>query len=101
MPSRRFGAAPPKAKTPPKVLNETNPLALSFTSMPFWLLPEITLPSGITPPTWVFCDVPETSRPSPPLATIVRVVGPGTHEVGMDGRVVRVGDPQAVAADCR
>ena len=44
--------------------------------MPLRSLPEITLPSGITPPTCVFLDEPETSRPSPRLATIVALLAP-------------------------
>ena len=56
------------------------------------------MPSGITPPTFVFADLPETSSPSPPLADDGRIVGPGAHEIGLDLRVVGVGDPQAVAA---
>ncbi len=76
IPSSRFGAAPANAKIPAKVLNEMNPLALSRTSMPLRLLPEITLPSGITPPTCVLRDVPETSSPSPPLATTVALLAP-------------------------
>ena len=66
--------------------------------MPFWLLPEITLPSGITPPTWVFADEPETSSPFAVIGHDRGVVGPDAHEVGLDRRVVGVGDPQAVAA---
>ncbi len=76
MPSCRLGAAPPKAKTPPNVLNDVNPLAFCVTSMPFALLPEITLPSGMMPPTWVSRDEPETRRPSRPLATTVLLSAP-------------------------
>ena len=47
------------------------PDAVSATSMPFNVLPEMTLPSGMTPPTVVFCDEPLISMPSPALPTDV------------------------------
>ena len=44
--------------------------------MPLLLLPEITLPSGITPPTCVLLEEPDTSRPSPRLATTLALLAP-------------------------
>ena len=66
--------------------------------MPFWLLPEITLPSGITPPTCVFARRARDQQAVAAVGHDRGVVGPDAHEVGLDRRVVGVGDPQAVAA---
>ncbi len=98
IPSCLFGAAPPNAKIPPNVLNEVNPLAVPLTSMPFLLLPEITLPSGITPPTCVFCGRARDQQAVAAIGHDRGVVGPDAHEIGLDRRVVGIGDPQAVAA---
>lgn len=71
MPFSPFGAAPLNASRPPKVLKVVNPLALPFTAMPLRVLPAITLPNGMTPPTWVSAESPSTRRPFLPLPNSV------------------------------
>ena len=64
MPLLPLAAMPAKASMPAKVLSVLKPLAVSATSMPLLALPPITLPSGMTPPTWVLRDEPSISTPS-------------------------------------
>ncbi len=52
------------------------PLAVSRTSTPFCPLAAATFPSGITPPNWVFADVPSMSTPSRALPTAVWLLYP-------------------------
>ena len=55
IPSRPLGEAKVwNAAIPPKVLKEMKPLAVSRTKIPLSVLPEMTFPSGMTPPTCVF-----------------------------------------------
>ena len=61
---------------PAKVLSVLNPLAVSVTSMPFSVLPDTTLPSGITPPTCVLRDEPSIRMPSPALPTMTALLAP-------------------------
>jgi len=42
------------AAIPPNVLKEMKLLTVPATQIPLSVLPEMTLPSGMTPPTWVF-----------------------------------------------
>ena len=67
IPSPLFEAMPPNAKDPAKVLNDTSPLALPVSSIPFLLLPEITFPTTIPfakfPPPIVLDDDPKIAIP--------------------------------------
>ena len=76
MPFLPFATAPPNATMPTKLFHDSTPLAVSRISMPFPLLPEITLPSGITPPSVTPCESPDTSRPLPPFGTGVLLLRP-------------------------
>ena len=76
MPLLPLAAMPAKASVPAKVLSVLKPLAVSATSMPLLALPPITLPSGMTPPTWVLRDEPSISTPSLPLATMLALSAP-------------------------
>ena len=66
--------------------------------MPFCPLAASTLPSGIGPPITVLADVPSTTTPLSALPTRGVVVGAHAEEVGLNRRVVGIGDAQAVAA---
>ena len=98
IPSRRFGAAPPKAKMPAKVLNEVKPLALSRD-----LDAVLVVAGDHVAQRDHAADLRVRGRPRDEQAVAAvgddrGVVGPDAQEVGLDRRVVGVGDPQAVAA---
>ena len=98
MPLLPLGAMPSKASMPAKVLNVMKPLAVSATSMPLLALPRDHVAERDDAADLVLRDEPSISTPSLPLATMRGVVGADADEIGVDRRVVGIGDLDAVAA---
>ena len=98
IPSSPFGEAKGwNAATPAKVLKETKPLAWSRTRIPLSVLPEMTFPSGMTPPTCVFWEVPATRRPFPWLGTEVALSAPMPRKLAWTVTLFASGDAHTVA----
>ena len=86
------------AARPQNVLYDDEVAGLVATTMPFCALAATTLPSGIGPPITVRVGRAFDDHAVERVADGGVVVGAHAEEVGLDRRVVGVGDAQAVAA---